>query len=103
VFRWTEGWTKDKEWINNVLPLSRGEKNIETDVSQVQLKKPYYEPYFKATAPLLVQSESKLPMTLRRETFFFHFNENAAKLEYFTPLDETSMLKVDLLSFPPKV
>ncbi|PMD18137.1 hypothetical protein NA56DRAFT_577881 [Hyaloscypha hepaticicola] len=47
VFRWMEGWTKDKEWVNDV-----------------QLEKPYYEPYFKATAPLLIQSESKLQIKI---------------------------------------
>jgi len=25
-----------------------------------------------------------------------------AKVEYFTPLEDLSMIKVDLLSFPPK-
>ncbi|PMD63432.1 uncharacterized protein K444DRAFT_609924 [Hyaloscypha bicolor E] len=65
VFRWTEGWTKDKDWVNNV-----------------QLKKPYYEPFFKATAPLVIESETKV--------------------EFFTPLEDLSMIKVDLLSFPPK-
>ncbi|KAE9381951.1 hypothetical protein N431DRAFT_425510 [Stipitochalara longipes BDJ] len=63
VFRWTEAWTKDKEWITNV-----------------QMKKPYYEPYLKATTPLVNGSETKV--------------------EFFTPLEEMSMIKVDLLSFP---
>lgn len=63
VFRWTEGWTKDKEWVNDVL-LFLKISNRKADVFQVQLKKPYYEPYFKATAPLLIQSESKLQIKI---------------------------------------
>ncbi len=42
-------------------PLLQNLKSLpKVDVCQVQLKKPYYEPYFKATAPLLIESESKL-------------------------------------------
>jgi hypothetical protein len=32
----------------------------------VQLKKPYYEPFFKATAPLVIESESKDSLSVDR-------------------------------------
>jgi hypothetical protein len=56
VFCWMEGWTKDKEWFESVCML--WPSKVQAHIFQVQLKRPYYEPYFKATQPLLIPSES---------------------------------------------
>jgi hypothetical protein len=49
-------WTGSTKYKSPLPKIS----NLETNVFQVQLKKQYCESYFKATAPLLIQSERKL-------------------------------------------
>jgi hypothetical protein len=61
VFRWTEGYTRDRDWFMNVTISSLSKSKL--TISQVQFKKPYYAPYFKATENLW-KGESKLAISL---------------------------------------